>query len=79
MYQPESFLAIFVQDNTESFQEYHAGSFPELAQNTLDSVDMRFWFDLLMYNLIECDYRVSYLKKLKIQADVRHSKLTSNK
>jgi len=59
-HQSKSLLAIFIKYDTQPFQIDNSRTFAELAQKTINGIDMCFWLYPLMHQLIERDDGVSY-------------------
>jgi hypothetical protein len=59
-HEPETFLAVLVENNCKSLQIYDPGSLLQLAEQGIQRVDKRFRFDLRFYVLVKSKHGVTH-------------------
>lgn len=59
-HQPESLLAVLVENDGESLQVYDALAFPELREQRVQGIHERLLLDLFQQRLCECNHGISY-------------------
>ena len=59
-HEPETFLAVLVENDRKSLQIYDAGSLLQLAEQGIQRIDKGFRFNLRFYVLIESKHGVTH-------------------
>jgi len=59
-HEPETFLAVLVENNRKSLQIYDPGSLLQLAEQGIQGVDKGFRFNLRFYVLVESKHGVAH-------------------